>query len=184
MLRNQPHGGGGREDVGAARHILLENVVLDGAAQLADIRALAFGDRNIHRQQDARRGVDRHRGGDFLQRNLVEELLHIADGRNRDAHLAHFALGDWVIGIVADLRGQVEGHRKPGLPGAQQITVAFVRFFGSGKAGVLAHRPEAPAIHGGLDAPGKRVFAREAEFFSIVGVIVSGRQDGGQFDAG
>ena len=44
-----------------ARHIFFENVILDRAAQFAHVRALAFGNRNIHRQQDSRRCVDGHR---------------------------------------------------------------------------------------------------------------------------
>ncbi len=58
------HGGARREDVGAARDVFLEDVVLDGAGELADVRALLFGDGEVEREQDGGGGVDGHRGGD------------------------------------------------------------------------------------------------------------------------
>jgi hypothetical protein len=102
-IGDESHGWRRRENVRAARHVLFENVVLDGAAQLVHIRALTLRHRNVHRQQNARRRVDGHRSRNFVQRNLVEQLLHIADGRNRNAHLAHFALRDRIIRIVPNL---------------------------------------------------------------------------------
>ena len=79
---------------------------------------------------------------------------------DRHAHLAHFALRHRVVGVVADLRRQVEGHRQAGLPLLQQVTVARVGILGGGEAGVLAHRPEPPAVHRRLDAARERVLAR------------------------
>jgi hypothetical protein len=42
----------------------------------------------------------------------------------RNAHLAHFAQRHRVIGIVADLGGQVKGHRQAGLALLEQVAVA------------------------------------------------------------
>ncbi len=79
-VRDQTHGRRGREDIGAAGNVFLQDVVLDGAAQLRHVRALAFGDGDVHGQQYGRRGVDGHRGGNFVERNLVKELGHVFDG--------------------------------------------------------------------------------------------------------
>jgi len=50
-----------RVDVGAARDVFLQDVVLDGARQRAKGHALALRDRHIQRQQDDGRRVDGHR---------------------------------------------------------------------------------------------------------------------------
>ena len=44
--------GARRIDVGAARDVLLEDVVLDGARQLGERHTLASGDGDVERQQD------------------------------------------------------------------------------------------------------------------------------------
>ena len=59
------------------------------------------------------------------------------------AHPAHLAEGVGVVGVVADLGGQVEGHREPGRALLEQVAVAPVRLGGGAEAGVLPHRPEA-----------------------------------------
>ena len=51
----QPHRRLGRVDVVAARHVLLEHVVLDGAAQLLGGHALLLADQLVEQQQDRRR---------------------------------------------------------------------------------------------------------------------------------
>ena len=114
---------------------------------LRSLDALLLGHRDVHRQQDARRRVDRHRGGDLVQRDLPEQRLHVVQRRDRHAHLADFAVRHGVVGVVADLRRQVERHRKPGLALLQQVSVALVGFLGGGKARVLAHGPQARAVH-------------------------------------
>ncbi len=172
---DKPHGGRGREDVGAAGDVLLEDVVLDGAAQLARVDALLAGDGDIHGEQDGGGGVDGHGCGDLVKGDVLEEGLHVVDGGDGDADLADFAVGDGVVGIVADLRGEVEGDGEAGLTVLEEIAIALIGIFGAGEAGILAHGPEAGAIHGGLDAAGEGVFAGEAELVEVVGVVVWGR---------
>ena len=57
----QPERRVGREDVGAARQIFLDDVVLGGALKLGAGRALFVGDRHVERQQPGRGRVDGHR---------------------------------------------------------------------------------------------------------------------------
>ena len=59
---DQPQRRLGREHVGAARQVFLDDVVLDGARELGPVRALLVGDRDVKRQQPRRRGIDGHRG--------------------------------------------------------------------------------------------------------------------------
>ena len=46
---------------------------------------------------------------------LVEEHPHLPEVRHRDADLADLAAGEDVIGVVAGLRGEVEGDGEAGL---------------------------------------------------------------------
>ena len=96
-----------------------------------------------------------------------------------------------MVGIEADLRGQIEGDRKSGGAVGQQILVAFVRFLGVAHAGVLAHGPQAAAVHGGLHAAGEGIFAGISDFAFVVGAFEIGgrveridRNVGGGFDLG
>ena len=83
----------------------------------------------------------------MVQRYPVQERFHIGNGVDGDAHLADLAARLRRIGIVAQLRRQIEGHGEPGRATLEQIAVAGVGFGGGGEAGVLPHRPQTPAIH-------------------------------------
>ena len=72
---------------------------------------------------------------------------HVVDGVDRDAGLAHLALGARVIGVQAHLGRQIERHAEPRLPLLEQVTEARVGLVGGRHAGVLAHRPQPPAVH-------------------------------------
>ena len=67
--------------------------------------------------------------------------------------------GHGMVGVVADLGGKIEGDGQAGRPLASRIFVAAVGFLGIAHAGVLAHGPEAAAVHGGLDAAGVGILA-------------------------
>ena len=103
-----------------------------------------------------------------LQRDAVEERAHVLQAGDRDADLADLALRQRMIGVVAHLRRQVEGDREAGRAVFQQVAVALVRLLGGGVARVLAHRPEAAAIHRRLDAARVGILAGIAQ--RLVGV--------------
>ncbi len=121
--------------------------------------ALALGHQLVEQQQHRGRRVDRHRGGDFVERDAVEQRGHILQAVDRHADLADLALGARVVRVEPELRRQVEGHREAGLAFLQQIAVAPVALARRGEAGVLAHRPQPAAIHRRVDAAGVGVLA-------------------------
>ncbi len=151
-------------DISAARDVLLQNVVLDRTGEFANVGALAPGDRDIKCQQDGRGRIDGHRGGNFGEVDAGEQALHVLDGVDGDADFADFAGGQWVIGVQADLGRKVEGDGESGSAVGEQVFVALVGFLGVAHAGVLAHGPEAAAIHGRLHAPGEGILAGIAHF--------------------
>ena len=150
-----------RVDVGAARDVLLQDVVLDRARERADRGALPLRDGDVEREQDDRRRVDRHRRRDAIERDAVEERGHVLDRVDGDADAADFAGGERVIRVVAHLRGQIEGDAQPAHALRQQVAVPRIRFGGGAEARVLPHRPEAAAVHRGLEAAGVGIEAGE-----------------------
>ena len=161
---DEPHRRPGRIDVGAPGHVLLQDVVLDGAAQQRRVDAVLLGDQLVEEQEDGGRGVDGHRRGD-----LVERAGRRGAGRMSSRvsmatpDLAHLALRAGVVGVVAHLGGEVEGARQAGLAGVEQELEALVGGLGRAEAGVLAHGPQAAPVHVGTDAPGVGVRAGFAQ---------------------
>ncbi len=99
-------------------------------------------------QQQARRGrVDRHRRRDLVERDAGEGRAHVVDRVDRDARAANLAETAFVVGVEAELRRQVEGHREARRALREQVAVALVGLLRRRVAGVLAHRPELTAVH-------------------------------------
>jgi hypothetical protein len=74
-----------------------------------------------------------------------------------------------VVGVQAELRGQVEGHRQARRAVLEQVLVALVGLLRRRVAGVLAHRPQLLAVHLAVDP------ARERELAGLAEVEVRGR---------
>ncbi len=130
--------------------------------------ALGLGRRDVQRQQDRRRGVDRHRGADLAERQAVEQDRHVGQARDRHPDPADLALRLGRVRVVAHLGRQVEGDRQPGLALLEEVAEAPVGLLGGREAGVLAHRPEPAAVHRRLDATGERVLPGPPEVAILV----------------
>ena len=79
--------------------------------------ALLLGHGDVHREEDGGGRVDGHARRDLVERNSVENsVFHVREGVDRDADLADLARGQRVVGVVADLGGQIEGDGEAGLP--------------------------------------------------------------------
>ena len=160
-----------RVDVGAAGDVLLQHVVLGGAHDLCRSDALLLGNGEVERDHHRRRRVDRHRGAHLVEGDAFEHHLHVLEGVDGDAYLANLGLRQRVVGVVADLGGQVEGDGEAGLALREEELEALVRLLRRAEAGILAHAPEPAAIHRGLHASGEGVFARVADVALVVRVL-------------
>ena len=159
---------GGRVDVRAAGDVLLEDVVLDGAGQRGRRHALLLGHQLVEQQQQRGRGVDGHRGGHAVQRDAAEQDAHVLDGVDGHADLAHLAVGQRRVRVVAHLGGQVERHGQAGGARLDQLVVAPVRVLGGGEPGILPHRPGPAGVHPWVHSASERVRPRLPEFFRRV----------------
>ncbi|GBD29431.1 hypothetical protein HRbin32_00520 [bacterium HR32] len=167
-VRHQPQGGFRREDVGAPRHVLLQDVVLDGPVQAVPRHPLALGHAEQQSQQDGRRSVDGHGHRHAVQGDAVQQDLHVRQGAHRHPDLSDLRFRCGVVGVVAHLGGQVKGHAQPGLPLFQQEPVAPVGLLRGRVARVLSHGPQPATVQGRVDAPGVRELAREAQVAQVV----------------
>ena len=113
---------------------------------LSRLDPVLLGDGDVEAEQPRGGRVDRHRGVHLVERDAVEELVHVALVGDRDADLAHLAPGKDVIGVVAGLGRQVEGDREARLALFEVAPVELVRAPGVGVAGVGAHHPGAVAL--------------------------------------
>ena len=110
------------------------------------VHAVLLGDDDVQRQQPRRRRVDRHRRVHLVERDAVEQRVHVALVGDRDADLADLAARELVVGVVAGLGRQVEGDRQPGLPLGEVRAVQLVGLLGGRVARVRPHHPRAVAL--------------------------------------
>jgi hypothetical protein len=160
------------------RDVLLEDVRLDGPAEGVARHVLVVADADVEREQHRRRRVDRHRGRDLVERDPVEQRLHVLERVDRHALTAHLTERASVVRVVAHQRRHVEGGREPRLPVLQQVVEALVRLRRRAEAGELPHRPEAAAVHRLVDPARERVLTRLAEIAVEVDLDVLRRVQG------
>ena len=145
-----------------ARDVFLEHIVLHRPHDRSRIDTLTLRGDNVHRDEHWRGCVDGHRRAHVGERDAVEEILHVAHGVDRDAHLTDLAGAARIVAVETHLRGEVECHREPGLALREQVAKAFVRIGGGSEARVLTDAPEASAVHRRLNAARERGIAGEA----------------------
>ena len=167
-IGDQPQRGLRGKDPRFLGGILLENIVLNGAADALQRHPLLQRRRHIEAPQHRRRPVDRHRGGDLIEGDPLEEHLHILQRIDSHAAAADLSQRAVMVGIIPHDRGHVESHAQPRLALLQQVTVAPVGSGGIAKTGKLAHRPEASAVHILPHPPGKGIGAGRTEIAPIV----------------
>ncbi len=92
------------------------------------------------------RAVHRHRHRHLVERDAVEQDLHVLDAVDRHAGLADIAGHAGVVAVVAAVGGEIEGDREALLPGGEVAAVEGVRLLGGGETRILPDRPR-PARH-------------------------------------
>ena len=160
-----------RVDVGVAHHELFQNVVLNRSTQLVLAHALLFGGHHIAGQHRQHRAVHGHRDRHLVERDLVEQDLHVLDRVNRHTGLADVAGHARVVAVVTPVRRQVKGHRHALPASGQRLAVESVGFFGGRETRVLADGPRPHRVHGGLRAAQKRLEARQGVGVRQVGGV-------------
>ena len=146
-VRHDAHRRRRRIDVGVADHELLEDVVLDRAGEGGGRDALLLRGHDVERHHREHRPVHGHRHGHPIERDAVEQHLHVLDRIDGHAGHADVAGDARMIRVVAAMGRQIEGDRQPGLPRRQVAAVEGVRLLRRREAGVLPDRPRLPQVH-------------------------------------
>ncbi len=100
--------------------------------------ALLFAGDDERREHRQHRAVHGHRHAHLLERDAVEEDLHVLDAVDRDAGLADIADDARMIAVIAAMGREIESDREPLLTLAQILAIEGVRFLGGREAGILA----------------------------------------------
>jgi hypothetical protein len=141
QICGQAQGRAWREYVGSSREIFLDDVVLRGALKLVAGHALLIGGGDIESHEPRRGRIDRHGCVHGRQRNFVEQRLHVADVRDCDPNLAHFAARQRMIAVDAGLSGQVECDRKSSLALREILAIETIGLDRRGVPGVGSEDP-------------------------------------------
>ena len=161
-VADDPHRRFGRVNIGVADHELLQNVVLNGSAELVLRHPLPFRRDDVERHHRDDRAVHGHADAHFVQRDLVEQHLHIGHGVDRHARLANIADHARMVAVIAAMGGKIECDRQPLLPGGEIAAVKGVRFLGGRKTGILADGPRPAGVHRGIGPARERGETRQA----------------------
>jgi hypothetical protein len=81
--------------------------------------ALLFARDDEERQDRDHRAVHRHRHAHLVERDAVEQDLHVLDAVDGDARLADIAHHARMVAVIAAMGGQIEGDRQALLPAAR-----------------------------------------------------------------
>ena len=95
--------------------ILLEDVVLQRAPERSHWEAALLRVDDIHGPDNRSRAIDRHRGRDFVQRQSIEQHLHVGQRRDGHAAFAELARGQLVIRVVTIERWHIKSGGEAGL---------------------------------------------------------------------
>ena len=111
----------GRVDVGVAHHELLQNVVLNGSGQLGLRHPLLLSGHDITGKHRQDRTVHGHGHTHFVERDAVEQDLHVVHAVDGDARLANIAGHARVVAVVAAMGRQIEGNGQPLLTASEAL---------------------------------------------------------------
>ncbi len=101
-----PHG---KDPVSPANH-LLQDVILRGSAHSVQREPIRLRCSLVHGEDDAGNGVNGQTGADPVKGDLGKGYLEIPQGIHGHANPPHLSLGERIIGIQAQLGGEVEGN--------------------------------------------------------------------------
>ena len=149
-IGNDAHGSFRRIDIGVTHHVFFEDVVLDGAIEQFWLHALFFRGNYVKGHDRDHCSIHGHGDAHLIQRDFVEENLHIQNAVHGHTGFAHITDYAGMIGIISTMRGQVKGNGKPFLPHRQVAAIKGVGFFRGGKARVLTDGPGTLHVHAGV----------------------------------
>ena len=112
-----------RVDIGITHHEFLQDIVLDSTSHFFQLGTLLQTCVDVECHNRKYGTVHSHRDGHLVQRNSIEQHLHILQGTDRYTCLTNVTHYTFVVGVVATVSGQVESYGQTFLSGSQITTV-------------------------------------------------------------
>ena len=109
-VANKSHALTWREDEFLLRLILLEDVVLQRAAEASTGRACLLRLSDEHGEDGGGRRVDGHAGGGRTEVDVGVQILHVGERVDRDPAAPDFTQRHWMVGIEPKQRWHIEGR--------------------------------------------------------------------------
>ena len=148
--------------------VLLQDVVLQRAAEPSAVHAGLLGLGDEHREDRRRRAVDRHRGGDAAEVDAGVEVLHVGERVDGDTAASDLAERHRIVGVESEQGRHVECGRQAVAARLDDLLEPPVGVLGGAEPGEHAHRPQPRAVHRRIRASGVRVHAGE---LAVVGAV-------------
>ncbi len=145
---------------------LLEDVVLQRAAELRDVDVALPGHRDVHRPDHRGRAVDGLADRDLVDGDVGVQPVHVLDGVDGHTAAPDLAEAQGIVAVAAHQRGQIERGRQTGVHALgvlQQVLEPLVRVVGRTEAGELPHRPQPRTVHRLVHPAGEGEDARQAD---------------------
>ena len=142
-----------RIDEGVPHHELLQDVVLDGAGEVSARHALFLGRHDVKGHDGQHGSIHGHRDAHPVERNALEQPLHVFYTVDGHAGLAHIARHPGVIAVIAAVGRQVEGHTQSLLAFRQILSVEGIGSLGSAEPRILSNGPRSLGVHAGIRPP-------------------------------
>jgi hypothetical protein len=125
----------------------LEDIVLNGTAEVLPLDALLLSSDNVHGQNRQHSAVHRHGDAHLVQRDAVEQHFHVLHAVNRHTSHTDVTNDTRVVAVVPTVSRQVEGNGETLLTGCQVLAIESIRLLGGGEAGILTDRPRTDSVH-------------------------------------
>ena len=148
-----------RIDVRVTYHELLENIVLDRTGKLIERAALLQTGHDVECHDRKYGAVHGHRHRHLVERNAVEQNLHVLYRADRHTGLADVTYNTRVIGVVTAVRGEVECHRQTLLSGSKVAAVECVGLLGGRETCILTYGPGTHYVHRRIGTAQERSYA-------------------------
>ena len=126
---NNPHARLGRINIGIADHELFQNIVLNRPTERRLIYTLLFGRHDVARKHWQHGAIHRHRDTNAVQRDAIEQNLHVLDGINRHTRLADITDDPGMVTVVTAMGCQIERHTDALPARRERIAVKAVAIF-------------------------------------------------------
>jgi hypothetical protein len=151
------------------RDVLLEDVGLQRAVELAGVDPGTLG-RDDHHAEDRDRGsADRHRGRDVAEVDAAEQGLHVGGAVDRDTAVADLAEALRVVAVPAHQGRHVERDAEAAATAPEDHLVALVGLLRVAEPGELPDRPGPSAVAGRVEPAGVRELAGPLGVVGAVG---------------